>query len=168
LSRSISDERITGASRDPERVDRLHLSHAILQHIKRHEFSATMVELRRIVRSDGGCPHIVDFTDMLGGALNHLRFREAIWESSFMSRSGFYTNRLRHSEMVSLCRQAGFEVRPVEVRQWEELPMPKRKLREHFQAMPLQELLIRGSHIVLTPQPVAHVLKVTNHFEYSV
>jgi hypothetical protein len=40
--------------------------------LKVYEFFGTMVEVRRIVRSDGGCSH------MLTGALNHLRFREAI------------------------------------------------------------------------------------------
>ena len=43
-----------------------------------------MVQLRRIFRSDGGCSHIIDLTDMLRGALNHLRFRDAVWESSFI------------------------------------------------------------------------------------
>jgi hypothetical protein len=143
-------------------------SHAVLQHVKLHEFYDTMVELRRILCPDGACSHIVDFTDMLGGALNHLRFREDIWESSFLMRSGFYTNRLRRSEMVSLCRRAGFEVQHVEVRRWEKLPMPKRKLQEHFQAMPLEELLIRSCHIVLTPLPAAPLLETTDHSEYSI
>jgi hypothetical protein len=40
-------------------------SRAVLQHIKRDEFYGTMVELRRILRPDGACSHMVDLTDML-------------------------------------------------------------------------------------------------------
>ena len=128
-------------------------SHSVLQHVKREEFYDTLVELRRIIRDDGACSHVVDLSDMLEGGLNHLRFSEAVWESRVMSRSGFYTNRLRHSEIVALCRQAGFEVTTKQVDRWGQLPTPQRKLAPLFQRMPMEELLIYNCHIVLTPIP---------------
>lgn len=45
---------------------------------------------------------------MLGGALNHLRVLERLWESRLMAESGFYTQRLRYSEMLALFNEAGF------------------------------------------------------------
>jgi hypothetical protein len=39
----------------------------------------------------------------------------------------------------------------------DELPRPKRKLQEGFRAMPLEEFLMRGSHIVLTPLPATPI-----------
>jgi hypothetical protein len=32
------------------------------------------------------------------------------WESVFMTNSGFYTNRIGYTEMVSIFREAGFSV----------------------------------------------------------
>ena len=126
-------------------------SHSVLQHVKREEFYETLVELRRIIREDGACSHVVDLSDMLEGGLNNLRYPDAIWESRLMRNSGFYTNRLRHGEIVALCRDAGFNVTTVSVDRWNQLPTPQRKLASRFQTMPLEELLIRGGHIVLTP-----------------
>jgi hypothetical protein len=41
-------------------------SHAVLQHVKHQDFYDTMVELRRILRDDRACSHVIDFSDMLG------------------------------------------------------------------------------------------------------
>lgn len=77
-------------------------SHAVLEHVRRDDFLPILRELRRIQRSDGVGSHRIDLQDHLGGALNNLRFQERIWESEWMSRSGFYTNRIRYNEMLSL------------------------------------------------------------------
>jgi SAM-dependent methyltransferase len=70
-------------------------SHAVLEHIKHSEFLDIMKELRRIVRDDGVCSHVVDLRDHIDCSLNNLRFSEKIWESNFMTNSGFYTNRIQ-------------------------------------------------------------------------
>jgi len=44
-----------------------------------------------------------------------MRFSTQAWESPLMAQSGFYTNRLRFSEMLNIFKEAGFrtEVRHV-------------------------------------------------------
>lgn len=90
-------------------------SQAVLEHIRKSEFLDTMLELHRILRPNGVCSHVVDLKDHLGGALNNLRFSEKLWESNFMASSGFYTNRIRYSEMLDIFHQAGFSVEVVNV-----------------------------------------------------
>jgi len=84
-------------------------SHAVLQHVRRSEFLPTLLELRRIQRSEGVGSHCVSISDILGGKLNDLRFSRRIWESSLMANSGFYTNRLRYGELLRLFQVAGFD-----------------------------------------------------------
>jgi predicted SAM-dependent methyltransferase len=126
-------------------------SHTVLQHIKRAEFMETMRELRRVLRVDGISSHWVDLEDLLGGALNNLRFRESVWESSFMARSGFYTNRIRYAEMLDMFKEAGFEPEVVQVKRWDRLPTSRSKLWERFRNLPDNELCVRCFHAVLRP-----------------
>lgn len=126
-------------------------SHTVLQHIKRSEFPETMRQLRRVLRADGVCSHHVALYDMLGGGLHHLRFSERVWESRWMSQSGFYTNRLRFSEMLSLFKEAGFAVTVERVLQWDHLPIARSKLWSHFQRLPEDDLCISGFHAILRP-----------------
>jgi SAM-dependent methyltransferase len=97
-------------------------SHTVLQHVRRAEFLETMRELRRVLRADGISSHWVDLQDCLGGALNNLRFRESVWESPFVAKCGFYTNRIRYSEMLALFKEAGFEPEVVHLTRWDRLP----------------------------------------------
>ncbi|MEQ8384488.1 MAG: methyltransferase domain-containing protein [Coleofasciculus sp. A1-SPW-01] len=97
-------------------------SNAVLEHVRRAEFLDLLKELRRVIRKDGVCSHEIDLRDHLGGALNNLRFSESIWESNFMAKSGFYTNRIQFFQMLELFRQARFEVEVVEVNRWSKLP----------------------------------------------
>lgn len=127
-------------------------SQAVLEHIRRAELAETLRQLRRVLRDDGACSHRVDLKDHLGGALNHLRFPERLWETDRMARSGFYTNRVRYTEMLRLFEQAGFVVERVEADRWERLPTPRRCLAAPFRQMPDEELLVAGFDVVLRPR----------------
>jgi SAM-dependent methyltransferase len=126
-------------------------SQAVLEHIRRAEFLDVMRELRRVIRPDGACSHRIDLKDHLGGALNNLRFPEHLWESDFMANSGFYTNRIRYSEMLQLFYQLGFEVEMIAANRWDSLPTPRAKLSASFKHLPEDELLISGFDVTLRP-----------------
>jgi predicted SAM-dependent methyltransferase len=124
-------------------------SHTVLQHIKRAEFLETMRQLRRVLRPDGISSHWVDLQDCLGGALNNLRFRETVWESPLMSRSGFYTNRIRYSEMLDVFKEAGFSSEVVHLKRWDRLPTSRSKLADAFRDLPENELRVRCFQVIL-------------------
>ena len=126
-------------------------SQAVLQHIRKAEFLDTMRELRRVIRNDGMCSHRVDLKDHLGGALNNLRFSDRLWESDFMASSGFYTNRIRYSEMLQLFQQSGFDVEVIGVDRWASLPTPRAKLAADFRHLPDDELCVSGVDVLLSP-----------------
>ncbi len=101
---------------------------AVIEHIRRHELELTFGELRRIMKEDGLAWHAIDFQDHLGGKLANLRFAPAVWESHWMSRSGFYTNRASASQVIALLQQSGLEVR-IETRSlWPEPPIARRQM----------------------------------------
>ncbi len=124
-------------------------SQAVLEHVRCGEFLETMQELHRVLRPDGVSSHRVDLRDHLDDGPNNLRFSNRVWESQFMASSGFYTNRLRYSEMLALFREAGFNVDVVSVDRWERLPLPRSRLAEAFRHLPDEELLVSGFDVVL-------------------
>ena len=125
-------------------------SQAVLEHVRRDEFEDTMRECYRLLRPDGIMSHVVDYKDHLGGALNNMRFSTNLWERDwFAADSGFYTNRLRISEMKSICSDVGFEVDVRGVRRWEYLPIKKHQLAKEFRDIPDDELLVSGAHLVM-------------------
>jgi SAM-dependent methyltransferase len=124
-------------------------SHAVLEHVRRADFLETLRELRRILRPGGISSHCVDLRDHLGEALNNLRFSERVWESRLMADSGFYTNRIRYSEMLELFRRAGFEPDVVLLARWPRLPTPKAKLSSPFASLSHEELRVSGFDVVL-------------------
>ncbi len=124
-------------------------SQAVLEHIRRHEFLATLRELRRIQRQNGAGSHRVDLRDHLGGVLDNLRFRERVWESDFMSSSGFYTNRIRYTEMLKLFREAGFEAEVTNVERWPDVPTAAHKMAAPFRNLPKEELTVSGFDVLL-------------------
>lgn len=126
-------------------------SQAVLEHIRKHEFLELMKELRRIIKNTGSCSHVIDLKDHLGGNLNNLRFTEGIWESDFMVKSGFYTNRIRYYEMLDLFKEANFQIQVIETRRWEKLPTARRNLALPFKNMPDEELLISDFYTILKP-----------------
>ena len=126
-------------------------SHAVLEHVARDEFLAHIQEMRRVIKPQGVSSHRVDLKDHLGGALNSLRFSSDVWESKFFSQSGFYTNRLRYSEIIEMMETAGFRVETVAVDRWESLPTPKSKMAAEFQGFDNDELRISGFDVLLYP-----------------
>jgi SAM-dependent methyltransferase len=125
-------------------------SQAVLEHVFRDQLPQLLFELRRILRPDGVCSHRIDLRDHLGGGLNHLRFSSAFWESDFIRRSGFYTNRIRCQEMLQFFEGAGFAVRVFHTERWAQLPMDVTKLAAEFGNMPKDDLLISGVDVVLS------------------
>ena len=124
-------------------------SQAVLEHIRAAEFSATMQELKRIMRTNGVASHRVDLKDHLGGSLNNMRIASKHWEKDWMARSGFYTNRLRFSEMLSVFQQVGFQVEVAGTDHWVEPPLSRRKLAGEFQSLSDEDLIISGFDVVL-------------------
>jgi predicted SAM-dependent methyltransferase len=126
-------------------------SQAVLEHVRREEFLATMVELRRVLRQDGACSHRVDLKDHLGGSLNNLRLSSRWWEKEWMARSGFYTNRLRLSEMLELFRRAGFACELLETRRWARSPIKRSQLAREFRDLSDDDLHVREFDVLLRP-----------------
>lgn len=130
-------------------------SEAVLEHVRLHEFDATLRELRRVLRADGVCSHCIDLRDHLANGLSNLRFSERIWESDFFAASGFYTNRIRFSDMLSRFRKAGFGAEVIGVDRWLLLPTPKNRLAQAFQALSNEELRVAVFDVVLRPALLA-------------
>lgn len=126
-------------------------SQAVLEHIRLEEFVSTIQELRRIITDDGVCSHEIDLRDHLGGGLNNLRFPKNIWESNFMARSGFYTNRLRYSEILNVFQQAYFDCKVIEVHKWDRIPIQRAKLAKEFVNFSDEDICISVFSVILRP-----------------
>jgi hypothetical protein len=121
-------------------------SNGVLQSIYLDEVEPTLRELRRLIHPQGVAVHSVDLRDTMGQSLNHLRFSRKVWESGWFHDAGFYTNRLRLSELNSLTRGAGFEPDVVELNRWPKPPLPRHKLaapyretsQEDYEAMTIR------------------------------
>ena len=124
-------------------------SQAVLEHIKLNEFDQFMTELCRILKIDGVSSHRIDLKDHLSGGLKNLFFSEKIWESNFMSSSGFYTNRIRYNEMISRFINIGFDVQVINADRWEILPDKKKFMSKKYSILPDSELCISGFDIIL-------------------
>jgi SAM-dependent methyltransferase len=127
-------------------------SQAVLEHVRLREFPALVGEMRRIVRADGVVSHQVDLKDHLAASLNNLRFPERIWESDFVARSGFYTNRLRCRTIDEAFANAGFDTAIAGIKRWPAVPMPRRRLAPPFRDLPDSELSISQFDIVARPR----------------
>lgn len=128
-------------------------SQAVLEHIRRHEFEATMIECRRLLSEDGVMSHVVDFKDHLGGKLNNMRISSGLWERDwYAADSGFYTNRLRLSEILKVCKNAGFNVEIRNLKRWEQIPIKRSQLAEEFCSLSDDDLLVNEAHLIMTPK----------------
>lgn len=124
-------------------------SNAVLEHVRREEFSETIRELFRIQKPGGFSSHQIDLRDHLGGALNSLRISHQRWESPLFAQSGFYTNRLRSSEILAIFTDAGWEVLECIERRWDGLPTPRAVLHPEFGHFTDQDLLVNGVRMVV-------------------
>jgi len=124
-------------------------SHAVLEHIRHSEFTSGVRELRRILVTDGCVSHQVDLKDHLGGGLNNLRFRSQWWEAEWLARSGFYTNRIRFSEMMRIFVGEGFGAEHLATSRFESLPLARASLAREFRSLSDDDLMVSGFHVVL-------------------
>jgi SAM-dependent methyltransferase len=126
-------------------------SQAVLEHVRYHEMDAVFSEFHRILKPNGAMSHRIDFRDHLGGSLNNLRFSRRLWESEFMVKSGFYTNRVRQPVMLRALQNAGFDVNILETIKWDRLPLVRCEMDTEFSGLPEIDLLVSGCDIVARP-----------------
>jgi hypothetical protein len=126
-------------------------SNTVLQHVPRSDLRTLAVELRRILKPAGVSSHTIDFKDMLGGGLNHLRVPSMIWESRLVKRSRAYSNRLRYSELLDIFREADLSVEIVTQKSWRELPTPREAMSAPFRRMAADDLLTYHVDAVMCP-----------------
>ena len=94
--------------------------------------------------------HVIDFKDHFGGGLNNLHISSNLWEREwFASKSNFYTNRLRYSEMVKVCEDLGFTVKVVEVIRYATIPIKRKYLAREFLGLSDDDLSISEAHLVM-------------------
>jgi hypothetical protein len=75
--------------------------------------------------------------------------RDDFHERHFMAKSGFYTNRVRYTEMLRLFKQAGFESEVIHTRRWDELPISRTKLAAEFADLSDDDLLTHEWDVLL-------------------
>jgi SAM-dependent methyltransferase len=127
-------------------------SQAVLEHVRLCEFDETQREIRRVLAPGGVASHQVDLKDHVGGALNSLRFSHARWEGPLLSQSGFYTNRLRFSEILASMDRAGLVAEVTDAQRWRALPTPKDRMALHFRRMSNDELAIKQFDCIARPR----------------
>ncbi|GAC1513638.1 MAG: hypothetical protein NVS2B16_18960 [Chloroflexota bacterium] len=125
-------------------------SQAVLEHVRRESFTDTLFEMRRLLAPDGIASHTVDLEDHFSHGLNNLRFPEWLWEAPFMVNSGFYTNRIRYAEMLTLFREAAFDVETTRIQRWPDIPLTRTSLSSQFRGLSPEDLIVRGFGAVLT------------------
>lgn len=124
-------------------------SHAVLEHTHRDEFGATVKELFRLQRRGSVGSHQIDLRDHLSGGLQSLRFRPAVWESNLFRTSGFYTNRLRPSEIVAAFHEAGFTIQASRRESWPRPPLSRASLDPAFRSFSDEDLATFSLHLVV-------------------
>ncbi len=125
-------------------------SQAVLEHVRRDEFSETIRQCRRLLKPNGVMSHVVDFKDHLGGGLNNLRISSGLWEQNwFAFKSNFYTNRLRFSEVVKICEDSGFTLKTAKVSRYEVTPIQRKQLASEFSRISDDDLSISEVHLVM-------------------
>ena len=126
-------------------------SQSVLEHIDKYEFINYLRELRRIISIGGISVHGVDLKDHLSYAHNNLRFPEKVWESAFMKKSGFYTNRILYSDMIKILKDCNFHVEIKNIKRWDIMPTPRNKLDKQFCNFSDEDLMISEFDILLKP-----------------
>ena len=68
-----------------------------------------------------------------------------------MAKSGFYTNRIRYSEMLAIFKKAGFKVDVTIIETWDKLPIPRSKLSYDFRDLSDEDLCVSVFDVLLKP-----------------
>ena len=124
-------------------------SHTVLQHIHKEEFNDFIKNLYRIMKVGSKSSHHIDFKDMLYGRFDHLIAKSKIWESKIIKSCFFYTNRLRKSSIIYICKSVGFEVDIIDEGQFENIKYDREIFCEEFKKISNEDLKCSGIHIVL-------------------
>ena len=124
-------------------------SNAVLEHIKKSEFVATVEQMYRILKCNGFSSHEIDLKDHLCYSLNNLRFPERIWESRLFQTSGFYTNRIRYEEMLNIFKSVGFKVEVIRKWNWDEVPIKKKSFSAPFNDLSDDDLKVYCFDVIL-------------------
>lgn len=123
-------------------------SQAVLEHIFKDQYKSYVEEMYRILKRGGVASHRIDYKDHLASSLNNLRFSDSIWESNLFRNSGFYTNRLRASQTISIFERAGFVVTVIKTDKFDRLPINKVDLDVQFGDLDEADLIISGINIL--------------------
>ena len=123
-------------------------SHSAIEHIRLDQLPIIMNETHRLIKENGRISHNIDLMDHLDYSLNSLRFSEKTWESQLFANSGFYTNRLRYSQIIKLIENSGFEIIYKDNGAWKEIPIEKKYFHKGFEKLNKEDLLIRTMHVV--------------------
>lgn len=127
-------------------------SQAVLEHVRRAEFSEFIRETRRVLKVTGLSSHVIDLQDHLGGALNNLRIGSAHWEAEWMAKSGFYTNRLSEPEIVAAFEAAPFAVQRIAEFRWDQLPTARTSFAPEFRDAHVAARHIKTFEVLARPQ----------------
>jgi len=150
---SVNARYLTGGTASlraiPDRSIDLAVSYAVLEHVRRGEFGQLFAELHRVLAPSGLAFHWVDLMDHLGGRLDNLRLPAWLWESAWFASSGFYTNRLRFSEMMAHARGAGFATSVPSLARWPLLPTPRTAMATEFAQFDDEDLRIANFGLLL-------------------
>ena len=95
----------------------------------------------------------MDLQDHLAHSLNSLRFSREAWESPLLASSGFYTNRLRASQILAAFKAVGYDVLSHEEERWPSLPLPTGKMHSEFAGLGENDLRVRALDIVARRAP---------------
>jgi SAM-dependent methyltransferase len=144
---------LTGGLHDMKKIPYqsvdLIFSQAVLEHVRRHEFNEVMQESCRVLKATGAASHVIDLKDHLGGAANNLRLSHRLWESDVLSSSGFYTNRLRCSEVLDRMTKAGFKIKHLAKHKHDRLPIARAQVHPDIFIESDDDLLVRDVEVVL-------------------
>ncbi len=68
-----------------------------------------------------------------------------------MAKSGFYTNRIRYSQMLNIFKKTGFKVETTIIETWEKLPISRSKLSHDFRDLANEDLCVSVFNVLLKP-----------------
>ncbi len=124
-------------------------SQAALEHVPLDEFDSLLHEIARVQRPGGVSTHRIDLRDHLGDGLHSLRFPTRVWESKLFRTSGFYTNRLRASEINRRFTACGFSIETCELDRWPAPKLGRARIAHDLRGILDEDLLIRGIWLVV-------------------